>query len=418
MIIKFAKIKNLKVYQLIFGYDIFISYSRFDSLDYAYSIAQHFIAKGYECYIDQLSSSTPGKELPTTIQDAVKNSTSFVLIGSSGSKISIPIKKEIQTFLSKTKNLPIIPITIDNAISNDCVWFSEIDGLALIHETSKNLKYNTPSNDVLNRIESALNFSKKSKRLKVIALMTVLLFVLVSGLAFLYTSYHVSLAAKEIVKANSTIVEQKKISDAAIKDTEIAVKQKIKAESINKMLELRTDSLNFELLNKYALIEQATSRYTKQFNSTKEILNEFNLTIDAVPFLKRYCYDKNLVIKKGEFIIFGKLDMTVGNKANKTALSEFIKEWNNSTNKPQIVIDGYYFGYKIDEESFDILKLTGKGQATYNLQASSRNCKVVSDYLIGKGIPNDKILSHSYGDANKLSEGVLFNNRIELYTAN
>ena len=221
----FAKIKKSKIYRAIFGYDIFISYSRIDSLDYAYSIAQYFLKKRYECYIDQLSSSTPGKELPENIQDAVKNSTSFILIGSIGAQASISIKDEINLFLLKNKNQPLIPITIENAISKDCIWFFEIDGLALIDDTAENLKKGSPSNDVLSRIESALKFTKKGKRLRVIAISILVgVLAIVSG-GIVYTS-------KTINEANSKVSKAElKESDANVK-TNIANLQKIHADSL------------------------------------------------------------------------------------------------------------------------------------------------------------------------------------------
>jgi hypothetical protein len=88
-------IKKTTLYRSIFGYDIFISYSRRGSLDYAYSIAQNFVKKGYECYIDQLSSISLCKELPSTIKNAVTRATSFVLVGSESAKLSEPIENEI-----------------------------------------------------------------------------------------------------------------------------------------------------------------------------------------------------------------------------------------------------------------------------------------------------------------------------------
>src|ERR1700704_2668243 len=96
--------------RLIFGYDIFISYSRKDSLDYAYKIAEYFIEHGYECYIDQLSSTTPGAKLPQNILRAIKRSNAFIIVGSEGSQYSYPVSEEIESFLNHRKNRPLIPI--------------------------------------------------------------------------------------------------------------------------------------------------------------------------------------------------------------------------------------------------------------------------------------------------------------------
>lgn len=239
------KLHSTKLYKTIFGYDIFISYSRIDSLDYAYAIAQHFLKNGYECFIDQLSSSTPGKELPETIEGAVKNSTAFVLIGSIGSEASIPIKKEIQSFLLKNKNQPLIPITIDNAISTDCIWFSEIDGLALIDDTSENLKNGSPSDDVLNRIESALKFTKKSKRLRVLAISILVAIMLIISGTIIYISKTVSDADTKVKKSN-------RLADTAILKERNAKAETIKANSEKKI----ADSLKAVALSEKKIAEE------------------------------------------------------------------------------------------------------------------------------------------------------------------
>jgi hypothetical protein len=154
----------------IFGYDIFISYSRKDSLDYAYAIAQYFIDKGYECYIDQLANVQPGRKLPEKIINVLKYSKALVLIGSEGAHESIAIESEIQHFLANHKDNPIIPITIEGTINANAIWFEKIVGLALVEETRENFNNSTPSDDVLTRIENALQFKKKGKRLRQIAL--------------------------------------------------------------------------------------------------------------------------------------------------------------------------------------------------------------------------------------------------------
>jgi hypothetical protein len=76
----------------VFGYDLFISYARKDSLDYAYQISESFMAKGYACFIDQLSSLTPGQELPRGIKKAIRQSTGFILVGSPAAQQSTAVQ--------------------------------------------------------------------------------------------------------------------------------------------------------------------------------------------------------------------------------------------------------------------------------------------------------------------------------------
>jgi hypothetical protein len=157
----------LAIRKFIFGYDIFISYSRKDSLDYAYSIARHFMKKeyGYECYIDQLSSTTPGKELPGNIVTALQKSTAFVIIGSAGAMHSQPIAEEIRSFKRTKSNNPIIPIDIDGKIF-EADWYPEIEGLAIIDELESSFYNKQASTDILERIHNSLNFTKKSTKLR------------------------------------------------------------------------------------------------------------------------------------------------------------------------------------------------------------------------------------------------------------
>jgi hypothetical protein len=221
-----------QIRKAIFGYDLFISYSRKDSLDYAYSIAQHFMRKGYECYIDQLSSITPGRELPPNIKDAVKRSTAFVLIGSEGAQASEAIEKEIQLFLENNKNKPLIPITIAGAINENARWYSKIAGLALIDDTAGNLRSGTAAQDVLDRIENALRFTNKSTRLKYISLAVLAGIIIISGLATLF-AYN---KAQEADKANkqriAALVEKKQadiLKAGALSEKADAVKQRDQA---------------------------------------------------------------------------------------------------------------------------------------------------------------------------------------------
>lgn len=287
------KLGNTKIYKTIFGYDIFISYSRMDGIDYAYSIAQYFQEKGFECYIDQLTSSTPGKELPVPIKNAVINSTSFILIGSLGTKKSEPVKNEIEAFLIKNKNKPLIPISINNEIDNSCIWFDKIEGLVLRNDTLENLKKSTPSEDVLNRIESALNFTKKGKRLRQIALSILIAVLLTIGGTIIYSSITISdadakvekskqladsakLQAKKAKAETILAISEKKIADnlkvVALNEKNIAEKQKDTALKLKSDAEksaysnhlVALSSNSDDIPNKYSAVDTALKAYTLQ----------------------------------------------------------------------------------------------------------------------------------------------------------
>lgn len=254
-----------KIRRWIFGYDIFISYSRADSLDYAYTLARHFMDKGYECYIDQLSSIAPGKELPSNIKNAVKRSTSFVLVGSRGAQKSEPIGEEVKLFLGSSRNRPLIPITVGGAISVDADWYNLVEGLALIDDTNQNLEAGQPAQDVYERVENALKFTKKSKRLRYIAFTTLLVVFLIAGGAFFYSSYQVSSAQKKVATADS--LKSKAFSERdtalAIRDTALGNLKKVENEKaiVNKDLEVNKKLLDqskgeLEEANKDLVVKQ------------------------------------------------------------------------------------------------------------------------------------------------------------------
>src|SRR5262245_14971788 len=111
-----------RIKKAIFGYDIFISYSRKDSLDYAYALAAHFIENKIEVYIDQISNTRPGEKITDDIIKGIKRSKGMILIGSQcaqESKENDPIPQEIEVFLNSNGSRFLIPINVDGAIDID-----------------------------------------------------------------------------------------------------------------------------------------------------------------------------------------------------------------------------------------------------------------------------------------------------------
>ncbi|WP_075343133.1 toll/interleukin-1 receptor domain-containing protein [Tenacibaculum agarivorans] len=204
-----------KIKKTLFGYDIFISYSRKDSLDYGYAIAAYFMKKGYECYIDQLSSISPGKKLPLNIKNAIKRSSSFVLIGSKESQLSKPILEEIELFLLNNKNKPLIPISIENNMNEKSIWYKNIKGLALINDSSKNLLSGAPDKDVFDRIHNALKFTKKAVRLRQISLLTLFVLLITTTIAFLYSKQKSNEAYSAKKEAKASVEEKNKAENQA-----------------------------------------------------------------------------------------------------------------------------------------------------------------------------------------------------------
>lgn len=256
----------------LFGYDIFISYSRKDSIDYAYRLAEHFIQQGYECFIDQLSSITPGKAIPKHILGAIKSSKSMIVIGSAGSRKSYPIAKETETFLKYRKSKPIIPIDVGGAIK-EAIWYSQIEGLAFVNEEPDNLAGGKPSDEVIKRIQNSLTFTKRSKRLRRIAFVVLLITLIITGIAFWLLDI-ANNAIDEKVKVEKQVKDAKiglKIANSA-KDK--AIKEKKDAQDTNNKLSLINEQLkndSIQLANKNAELEKQSNMLQYRVAAQKQL---------------------------------------------------------------------------------------------------------------------------------------------------
>lgn len=255
------KIQTLIPFQKhIFGYDIFISYSRKDGLDYSYNIAKYFIEKGYECFIDQISYLNPGKELPLTIQRAIRKCQAFIIVGSDGACQSKFVEREIELFLRSGSNKPMIPISFEGSIGGAC-WFANIEGNAIVNESKDSLNSGHPSANVLERIENALLFTKKSAKLRRISITVGLITLLLSGLAVFFIN--------KAMAASSDLEDTKK---------ELAI-SKSDLDSSGKKLRVTQDSTVKLALQLGSATSQLDSTSSK-LSSTALLLNSTTFQLD------------------------------------------------------------------------------------------------------------------------------------------
>jgi len=215
-----------KIKKSIFGYDIFISYSRLDSLQYAYSIAKLLINDKYECYIDQLVSRAPGKDITPAIKKAIRKSTAFILIGSAGAQNSKSVHQEVTLFLSTKKNNPVIPISINNSICEKAIWYENIAGIQPKTDSIQNLKDGKPDETVIQQIRDALTFTKKSIRLRKIAFAILAAVTVVTIVAFFITILQVNIAQE----ANRNEQRANVLADSATKQANSAQERQRTAE--------------------------------------------------------------------------------------------------------------------------------------------------------------------------------------------
>ena len=100
-------------------YDVFISYSRLDSV-IADELANALKAKGVKCWIDR-SGQYSGKNYKSVIVDKIRHSSIVMFISSQNSNESENVIKEISVAVELKK--PIIPVKIDNTPYADSITY-------------------------------------------------------------------------------------------------------------------------------------------------------------------------------------------------------------------------------------------------------------------------------------------------------
>jgi len=142
-----------KLLRYILGEDIFISYSRRDGTDYALALARKLSEKNFSCKFDQWGT-TPGKELPKELQQALRRSEVLVVVCTELAARSESVVKEINIFLETGRY--IIPIDVDGSLARS-VWKDRILGIPessftknVITEAASGT--HEPSDEVLRRI--------------------------------------------------------------------------------------------------------------------------------------------------------------------------------------------------------------------------------------------------------------------------
>lgn len=166
--------------RLLFGYDVFISYSRADSATYAARLASELTARGFFCRLDQWGSK-PGKEVPQELLKDVRRSSMLVVVGSAAAAASSAVETEIREFLP-TKRF-IVPVNTDGAIRS-ARWWPLLEGLAVVEEPfSGSDPTSAPARDTVERIDSTATFTRRTVRLRRFAVSALAIFGVLAGSA-------------------------------------------------------------------------------------------------------------------------------------------------------------------------------------------------------------------------------------------
>src|SRR5262249_19076255 len=97
-----------RVGRLVFGTDIFISYSRRDT-SYVLSLGNALVAKGMSPYIDQWASPV-GAELQPSLKRGLARASMLVVVATESSVESANVELEVRRFLTKERPVCIIDV--------------------------------------------------------------------------------------------------------------------------------------------------------------------------------------------------------------------------------------------------------------------------------------------------------------------
>ncbi|HZF08336.1 MAG TPA: TIR domain-containing protein [Thermoanaerobaculia bacterium] len=209
---------------VLFGQDIFISYSRGDAVVYAEALANRLAALDYAVFLDQWGTQ-PGAEIPPVVHKALRRSAMLVCICSDAACQSQAVEIEIAQF-KKTKR-PIIPIDMERAIES-ARWFPLLAGLARTPETRSALALGTPSDQVVGRVQNAFQFTRRNQRVRA-GFAFAFALLLLAVVAATYLAWQARQSAQQAVseqrRAEKNAREAEKQRTAALQATQEAKKQ-------------------------------------------------------------------------------------------------------------------------------------------------------------------------------------------------
>lgn len=230
--------------RLLFGEDIFISYSRAEGSTYAAGLADELTRLKFSCFIDQLGTE-PDRELPATLKTKIRRSTLLVLVGTPRALASPSVRQEVEEF-KKTRR-PIVPISFGD-IPEDSTPNGVIPGLAVEPENEEALTTGTPSPQVVSRIVKSFNYTRRNERLRRMVWATVASVILLLGGA-------IWAGAVIIRKANDDAQRARDEAQAGL-----ARAQKAEAEAAKANLEAQTALEQAKNEREQARYEQARRR--------------------------------------------------------------------------------------------------------------------------------------------------------------
>lgn len=145
-------------YDRFFGYDVFISYSRKYSTNYAISLQRQLQALGLTCFLDQRDIYA-GAPLDSLILAAIERSSAVVPVITRGTEVSAYVPVEIAHALKLGKH--IVPISIADEVRVES-W-SSIQRFRWIDESASAACGGVPSDGIVNQIKQSFTVLRRAQ---------------------------------------------------------------------------------------------------------------------------------------------------------------------------------------------------------------------------------------------------------------
>lgn len=148
----------------LFGYDIFISYTRADAKEYAAKLYEQLTSLDYSCFFDK-KEAPGGSSLNSALRSALAGSKTLVLVATEKALSREYVRLEFGEFAAKRRI--IIPINVDSALTEEKLkegpWsvIKERD-LIWLDETAESLKSGLPSPEVYEGIQNLFKFTRRN----------------------------------------------------------------------------------------------------------------------------------------------------------------------------------------------------------------------------------------------------------------
>jgi WD40 repeat protein len=187
--------------RILFGRDIFISYSRRDGGEaYAARLAKE-LGEDFSCYLDQLDTPR-GPQLPRQIRRELRRSRALVLLGTRAAVESLYVKLEVSRFLQTRRK--IILVDVDGSLQQVSQQGEPWSKLVGVFRAPEARDASVPTPPVIGYIRDSFVFTRQDQRLRRVAWLTAVGVVLM-----LLAAYRISINIVDKANAKASDAESR-----------------------------------------------------------------------------------------------------------------------------------------------------------------------------------------------------------------